>query len=149
MRRLSWRFWPRVICVALAFAATGCWGNDDLPRQPVYGTVTLDGKLLQQGVITFYPAEKMIKGPIVVSGDMIKNGRFGVSRKFGLIPGRYKVAVYSRPASTRRRDADDNPGSQPEPPLDLVPVKYNSATRLEIEVKPYAIKELNLSLVSK
>lgn len=102
MRRLSWRFWPRVICVALAFAATGCWGNDDLPRQPVYGTVTLDGKLLQQGVITFYPAEKMIKGPIVVSGDMIKNGRFGVSRKFGLIPGRYKVAVYSRPASTRR-----------------------------------------------
>ena len=40
------------------FALLGCGGaEDDLPRQAISGTVTLDGKPLEAGSITFDPAD--------------------------------------------------------------------------------------------
>ena len=52
--RLSSAF---LVCAALG-VAVGCSGSDDgLPREPVSGTVTFDGKPLATGTISFMPTK--------------------------------------------------------------------------------------------
>jgi hypothetical protein len=148
MRRRHWRFCSRALWAVVASAAAGCYGGDGLPRQPVSGSVKLNGKPLQNGIITFYPAQRMLEGTLVVGGDMVKNGRFAIARREGLIPGKYKVGVYSGNKMHASREAEREPGNDAVVPKESIPTKYNSDTRLEIEISNHGIKEIKLELVS-
>src|SRR5438128_90160 len=79
---------------ALGLAAIGCsgGGGDDLPRQPVAGTVTLDGEPLNEGAILFAPTGKS-EGAVASATARIENGQFSIPRDQGPVPGTYKVSI--------------------------------------------------------
>ena len=87
MRRLNLAI---VVLVALGLAV-GCSGSgDDLPREPVSGTVTLDNQPLASGSISFIPVSGSGGG-----GGAITDGKFSIAREGGLVPGSYTVAIYA------------------------------------------------------
>ena len=121
----------------------GCsGGSDDLPRQPVSGTVTLGGQPLAQGRIQFEPASPEAKA---ASGGEIKDGAFSIPRDQGPTPGDYRVMITSSGASTSS-GVDTSPGAEPppgskakmpkiRPSPELIPKQYNSKTTLTAKVE--------------
>ena len=66
---------PFVLLALISLVAVGCndGGGDDLPREPISGTVSYDGKPLANGTIQFQPAtqaEGMAAGGMVVDGPL-------------------------------------------------------------------------------
>jgi hypothetical protein len=148
---MSWRYWrfcSRAAYVVLGSAVAGCYGGDGLPRQPVSGSVMLNGRLLKSGVISFYPSARMLEGTMTTGGDVIKNGRFAIPRSEGLIPGKYTVGVYAASGRGSRRKVESQPGTAEVVPPESIPTKYNSNSQLEIEIQNHAIKEMTLELKS-
>ena len=77
----------------LGLAATGCAkGLDDLPREPVAGTVNLDGQPMPEGVIQFYPEGEATATSAGANGE-IKEGKFSIPREAGPVPGNYRVSI--------------------------------------------------------
>ena len=74
--------------------AIGCSGEvgDDKPREPVSGTVTLDGQPLPEGIILFAPAGGPGEAVASATGK-IENGQFSIPRTQGPVPGNYKVSI--------------------------------------------------------
>jgi hypothetical protein len=144
-----WRSGLSVACGALLFAGEGCSG-DALPRQPLTGFVALDGQPLSRGVISFFPeADNDDDVPPVSTGAMIKDGYFSVPRTYGLIPGRYDIAIHAaRSSHQRRHPGDRDPANDQRLDKDLIPAKYNAETRLAIDIKDAAIKEITFHLES-
>jgi hypothetical protein len=131
------------------FAGEGC-SNDDLPRQPVAGFVTLDGQALSSGAISFYP--DILEDPNFLpesTGAMIKDGYFSIPRTFGLVPGRYEVAINAAQPREKRSGRDREPGNDPVLKNDRIPAKYNSQTRLVVDIKNAAIKNITFHLESE
>jgi hypothetical protein len=118
--------------LGLALAACGCSGGDGLPRQEVSGQVTLDGQPLATGSIEFQP-EALAGGPAVPGGALIDAGTYRISREQGLVPGTYKVMIFSHGESATPA-APADPGAQGKPPPELIPRTYNVATTLKAEV---------------
>src|SRR5690349_8575855 len=80
------------IAVAVCGLA-GCGGaGDDLPREPISGTVSFDGQPLKSGSIQFQPVQTK-EG--ISTGGMIDDGRFTVPRNEGPVPGNYKVMIFA------------------------------------------------------
>lgn len=123
------------ILVFAAFGlAVGCSGpSDDLPREAVYGTVTLDGQPLANGTITFMPAG----GGGTGGGSEIKDGSFSISRDAGLVPGNYNVAINASAKREERAKPEQVGGTRKESQLakELIPAKFNSKTVLKAEIK--------------
>jgi len=132
----------------ISFVAVGCndGGTDDLPREPISGTVSYDGKPLANGTIQFQPASQA-EG--MAAGGMVINGRFDVHRSEGPVPGKYKVQIDSidetisvpAPDPPPSPDGDAFPGElkilAPKKMMKkrLIPPRYNSQTELVEEVK--------------
>jgi len=75
-------------------AAPGCGSREDnLPRQPIAGTVTFDGAPLKAGTIQFYPATEK-EG--IAAGGFVVDGQFKVAQKEGPVPGKYSVMIFAR-----------------------------------------------------
>ena len=69
LRGWNWRSWACLGLLASGLGLTGCWGTiDDLPREPVAGTVLVDGKPLAEGTIVFYPEGFVLKKDHFESG---------------------------------------------------------------------------------
>jgi hypothetical protein len=121
------------VAVSAALATPGCGGGggDNLPRQEVSGTVTLNGQPLADGTIQLMP---MSQEQGTLAGGEVKDGKFSIDRTAGPVPGGYKVMIFSAggaaPAST-----GEMPGQAPPPPKELIPPQYNSASTLNVEVK--------------
>jgi len=127
----------RLIAVA-SLVLPGCGGaEDNLPREPISGTVTYDGKPLKVGTIQFFPASQK-EG--IASGGIVTDGTFHVAKNDGPVPGKYSVMIFAR---------DENPEpvtSEGEMPGEvrgkrsktsgLIPLRYNLQTELSAEVKP-------------
>jgi len=132
----------------ISLVAVGCndGGTDDLPREPISGTVSYDGKPLANGTIQFQPASQA-EG--MAAGGMVINGRFDVPRSEGPVPGKYKVQIDSidetisvpAPDPPPSPDGDAFPGElkilAPKKMMKkrLIPPRYNSQTELVGEVK--------------
>jgi hypothetical protein len=121
----------RLLCVAiLAVGIFGCAGGE-AKRCAVSGMVKWRGKPLDYGAITFL-AEDAAVG--TSGGDMIKDGRYSIPAKQGLLPGRYKVTISSVDPRNQAPDPDSPPGYLPVP-KDRLPAKYNTQTILTAEVR--------------
>jgi hypothetical protein len=144
-----WRFSVARFFVAVGLAAIGCSGSssDDLPREAVSGTVTLDGKPLVDGSIQFAPAADSV-GPQVGGGSPIADGQFSISRENGLVPGAYKVSINAGDAK-REEQAKGPVRKGLGLAKELIPAKYNSQTTLSAEVNKGGSDNLNFDLQSK
>jgi len=111
----------------------GCGPGDSLPRQEVSGNVTLDGQPLSDGSIEFQPVATA-GGPVVPGGGLIAAGAYRIAREQGLVPGVYKVMIFSHGAGTGTTAGSAEPGAQGAPPPELIPTRYNVATTLKAEV---------------
>lgn len=120
-------------CMAIAMAlcfflpAPGCGGSDD--RLPLAGEVTLDGKPLAEGAITFSP----LNGPYS-AGGVIRDGKFDIPRSGGPRPGKYRVAIVSYQSTGKRLPDPDRPGETVEEQKQIIPPKYNRESTLEVEI---------------
>jgi hypothetical protein len=142
-RRL--RFSILVFC-SLGLAA-GCTGSgDDLPREAVSGTVTLDNEPLANGTITFIPAAGAGGG-----GGTIAGGTFSIGREGGLVPGSYNVAIYASAKGGDQTKPQQVGGTKKEAQVakELIPAKYNSQTELKCEIKKGGGNDLKFTLQSK
>jgi hypothetical protein len=120
----------RILCLAAVTAGmVGC--ADRKPkRYAVSGEVRFQGKPLDQGGITFL-GEDLALG----SGwAAIKDGKYSIPAKEGLLAGRYKVSVASADPRSKAPDPDSPPGYLPLP-KDRIQPKYNSQTTLSADVR--------------
>jgi hypothetical protein len=149
MIRCCRRSFSPLLFVAIGLAASGCSGSgDDLPREPVSGTVTLDGQPLANGSIQFNPMTQ--SGSAVSGGATIQNGRFSIARENGLVPGTYRVAIYSAGSSgAQSKSASPGSGRGADRPKELIPDKYNANSELKAEIKKGGASDLKYDLQSK
>jgi len=134
---------------ALALAASGCSGKgDEPPREAVRGTVRLDGRPLASGMIVFLPSGERKSSTAVSSSDVIMNGRFSIPRAKGLVPTKYRIAIYAGRKHEGLRNPDIGPEQAQERAKDFLPEKYNVETELEVEIKPGGVRELKIDLDS-
>jgi hypothetical protein len=136
----------RYTLILAAGLAAGCAGGDDLPREAISGTVTLDGQPLADGVIQFTPAGGSGQ---VSGGTQIQGGKYSIAREQGLVPGSYNVAINAATKSERTKPAQVGAGRAAELPKELIPAKYNSATELKAEVKKGGPHDFSFTLQSK
>jgi hypothetical protein len=124
----------RGIVVLLGLAAItwggGCGPADEFQHVGVSGKVTLGGKPLTGGTITFVP---LGSGP--AAHGTITDGSYAISRAQGPGPGSYRVEI-SRTQPTGRRIPDtEYPGKTVEETRNGVPDRYNLNSTLRAEVK--------------
>jgi len=120
----------------LSFWLASVWGcgTTGLPNSvPVKGTITLDGKPLENGTVMFVPAGQ---GQEDVAIGVIKDGHFAMATSVsspGVIMGKYKIQVeaYGQIA------AGAAPGSSGMPPVppSIIPAKYRSSKTSGFEVE--------------
>jgi hypothetical protein len=100
----------------LGLAAAGCGDGGGQQRQPIVGTVTLNGRPLASGALFFYAPTGEIseKGPPSVVAQ-IEHGRFSIPRNNGLFPARYKISISSvgTPLLPLDREARERPDETP------------------------------------
>ncbi len=119
--------WNRCVC-ALALAAVvllsaGCGKTDSQGRLAVTGTVTFQGKPLDQGTILFTPLDPKAGAP---AGATIKDGKFAIDAQKGLAPGKYRVGISSPEAGAK--PAPEMPGESGPPAADRIPPDWRGET---------------------
>jgi hypothetical protein len=127
----------------------GCGSSDNLPREPVSGTVTLDGKPLERGTISFQPESGLPTAAAVT----ISAGQYSMTRAQGLVPGAYRVLISSTPpgggiANNPATGRPPPPGQPTPPPKELLQAKYNEKSILTAEVKGGAENRFDFELDS-
>jgi hypothetical protein len=131
--------------VSVVLAGCGSPG-DNLPREPVSGTVTLDGKPLERGTISFQPDSALPTAAAVP----ITAGSYSMARAEGLVPGTYRVLISSTPPAVVTIDPTTGmpppPGKPTPPPKELLPAKYNASSTLSAEVKAGAANRFDFAL---
>jgi len=119
-----------LLWTCLVASLAGCAGGE-AKRYAVSGVVKWRGKPLNQGAITFLPEDPALGSS---GGDMIKDGRYSIPAKQGLLPGRYKVMITSVDSKNKVPDPDALPGYLPVP-KDRIQPRYNTRTTLTADVK--------------
>jgi hypothetical protein len=143
------RCWSRRFLVAAGLLLPGCWGTgDDTPREPVAGSVTLDGQPVAVGTIRFFPTQQDSSGFAVEGGASIRNGRFSIARFEGLVPATYRVSIYSS-GTASERSKTDIPGRAPKVSKELIPFKYNAKSELKADFPKGGLTDLKFDLHSK
>ena len=116
----------------------GCTAGDG--RLAVQGTVTLDGKPLENGSINFRPAAS---NQAPSSGGTIKQGGFALKTAQGLKPGEYLVTVQA--FRKTGRTIDDPQMGQVE---ETVPVKFRETMPLKASIVAGAENQFEFALMS-
>lgn len=110
-----------LLALTSGLLAVGCGGNG---LQSVTGTVTFDGKPIEDGRVTF----RQIAGDKKAYSAPIVKGQY----KIECDPGKVSVEVT---ASRIIPGKFDNSNGKPEPVGEMyIPVQYNSATKLTADV---------------
>ncbi len=121
----------------------GCSGGSD--RKAVEGTVTLDGKPLEKGYVSFRP-QQGTKSPS--GGANVVNGEFSIDPERGLLPGKFRVEITaSRP--TGRQIPDRLTGKMMPFEEQYIPAKYNNESKLETEIGADEPRRLEFAITSK
>jgi hypothetical protein len=157
--RIMFRRRPASLLLALTLAtvAIGCARSlDDLPREPVAGTVTMDGQPLPEAVIQFSAAGDAAKNATPGANTEVKDGKFSIPREEGLVPGTYKVSVSHavlkevQPKGKGKAQVNTSiPNRNKQLGPEQIPAKYNTQTELKADIKPGSSRDLKFELQSK
>lgn len=115
----------RILIVALMVSVVGCGGSTSRRATiKVQGKITLDGKPVEAGAISFEPKDG--KGGSVSASIMDGNYETRVEPGVKVVRINYPKLIRTEPAY---------PGSKDSPMInitnEMIPDKYNSASRLE------------------
>ena len=128
-----------VVLATVAFAAAGCGKH----AATVSGGVTLGGKPLSSGVVTFNPVTAGASAYAAIAG-----GRYALQTgaEAGLEPGEYVVTVAANATAAEAASMGIKVGREGIMPL-LTPQKYADITTspLKVTVKPGS-QEIDLTL---
>jgi hypothetical protein len=116
----------RVALLAFLLLPAGC---SDSRLATVTGTITVDGRPLEKGSISFFPADG--KGP--TAGSDVKDGKYTATK---VAVGTVKVQIrYAKKVG--EKPLYDTPNSPVRPLFkEALPAKFNDKTELTLEVKP-------------
>ena len=104
----------------------GCGGT---PEGDVSGTVIYDGKPIEQGSISFIPADG--NGPS--AGGGIKDGKYSASK----VPvGMAKIKITGAKVTSKKKMYDDPSSDWVMTSTEMLPTKYNDKTELLYDVRP-------------
>jgi len=146
-RRWAFSLLPMAVAGLMAIGCSGEVG-DDKPREPVSGKVTLDGQPLPEGVILFAPAGSDSAGASATG--KITNGEFSIPRVEGPVPGSYKVSIsHTDQPEGRVKIELKKKGKTTAKTKELIPARYNSQTKLTVEIPKGGKSELDFSLESQ
>jgi hypothetical protein len=112
------------------------------------GTVTFNGAPVDGGKIIFVPSGGA--GPVKVrpaSAD-IKDGKYFVDDLHNLTPGPYRVEIFWKQKTGKKVVNRSDPPNKIDETRQVIPPKYNKASRATVEVKPGANK-FDYTLTSK
>ena len=127
-RVASWTFVVSSLCSILV-ASMGCAPENSLGRQPVSGTITVNGESLLHGSILFAPDDPTG----VSSGAEIENGTYAIAAHQGLTQGTYTVRIYATDEEAEQvAPTLPGPGVKTQP--ELIPAAYNMKSNLKLEV---------------
>lgn len=130
----------------IAIVAAGC-GPAELPRMAVNGLVTLDGRPVEQGTISFVPAAG---ARIPSAGGEIVAGEYSIPAATGpAVSGKYRVEIrWSRPTGKQiELGSPAPPGTMVDEVEEAIPAKFNSQSTLEQEIQP-GRSEIHFELTS-
>lgn len=130
------------LLLATLLGASGC-GQAAPPRMAVSGRVTLDGRPLAEGTISFMPAGE-VRGP--KAGDVIRQGVYNIPKDSGPLIGLAKVVIRSN--NSKPIDPKLHDSMSRAPPRELVPAHYNDNSILTAEVTDSGVSEFNFILVT-
>ncbi|MBN2292599.1 MAG: hypothetical protein JXM70_09250 [Pirellulales bacterium] len=108
----------------------GCGRGIDPRRAAVHGRVTLDGKPLQEGTISFFPTAGN-KGAI--AGGQIIDGSYDIPRAKGPMSGKNRIEIRA-PHKTGRQVSSPGGGMMDEY-VDLVPSRYRDQELLKADIQ--------------
>lgn len=142
-RAIFWPAWEFKIdmshricnCLLIIALVSGCSSGEKakFTRNPLAGTVTLDGQPLPKGTITFEPAPGETMA--TAGGAAIADGKFELSQESGLVAGTYRVFISSAEATeSGGKSADDLMNNPPAPAKERIPDKYNTQSMLTAEI---------------
>ncbi|WP_406697777.1 hypothetical protein V5E97_02825 [Singulisphaera sp. Ch08] len=118
------------VALAMTLLMVGC-GNEGPARQPISGVITLDGKPLPSGSVTFAPLD----GTTAATAE-IRDGAYRIGRSEGPAPGRYQVEINAVKPTGKRIKHPDLPSETIEEVRNVIPTSYNVETQLAIVVTP-------------
>ena len=125
---------------------SGC-GGDPLGRQPISGSVNLDGAPLEKGTINFHPADSSVA---TATGGPIAGGKFAFDRQKGLAAGKYRVTVHApKPGTGGQVVEGAMPGDPIAPPVELIPPDWNTNSTQTVEVQSSGNNEFNFDIKTK
>jgi hypothetical protein len=151
-------------CTALALGGCNTGAVDDLPRQAVWGKVTLDGTPLAHGSIQFTPASES-PTPAMVP---INEGSYSIPKAQGLVAGSYKVSIVNAGVAAPLEPFGEMPGKEHRAAAEAadkaqraaklgkkgassntsIPARYNTSTTLTAEVKEGGSNSFDFALTS-
>ncbi|WP_406697774.1 hypothetical protein V5E97_02810 [Singulisphaera sp. Ch08] len=120
----------RGVALAVSWGMVGC-GDEGPARQPVSGVITLYGKPLPSGSVTFAPLD----GTTAATAE-IRDGAYRIGRSEGPAPGRYQVEINAVKPTGKRIKHPDLPSETIEEVRNVIPTSYNVETQLAIVVTP-------------
>lgn len=125
----------------------GCGVSDPLARQPISGTVTLNGSPVASGMVTFDPQGG---GATTSGGASISAGKFAIAKDVGLPPGTYIVRVsVPKPGTGGVFKEGSMPGEMLAPPEEMAPDDWNANSKQTIEVKSGGPNDFPLDIKTK
>ncbi len=135
-RRTTFGIWLLIAMTGLAFVS-GCGGDG---RLGVSGAVTVDGKPLESGVISFQPAAGN-QGHSAGTG--VQAGRYEIESTKGLLPGEYQVRIQAF-RKTGRMVEDPQFGQVEE----TVPMDFKEGSSLKATVSASEKNQIDFALHS-
>jgi hypothetical protein len=131
---------PAVCCLVWLACVAGC--GRPYPSS-VSGTVTLDGKQLSCGTVTFYPEAAGVPGYGAIGGE----GGYAIhtAGRPGLTPGKYRATVVAAEPAVMPASGD-----MPVPGKSIVPSRYSSVqtSGLRYTVQP-GVNRFDIEVSSK
>jgi len=146
-RRVS-RRWAMAASLLVPWGLMGCGGGSDgLDRQPITGSVTLDGAPLETGMIRFLP--QSVEASTETS-TTIDAGAYAFGKDTGPVPGTYKVLISSAKSEDFELPQGKMPGEfHPPKAKEKVPVAYNLKSKLTATVTAGQKTPIDFTLKSK
>ena len=133
--------------VVLTLSSSGCSSSaDDLPREAVWGKVSIDGEPLARGAIRFSTSSGG-GGTVMEVGELIRDGEYQITRSNGPVPGTYRVTITEEVEAPSA--ASEAPGPRVKLKPSKIPAKYKLKDALTAEVKKGQADPVDFALKTK
>lgn len=120
-------------------------GCGESGRASIEGVVTLDGRPLPSGSITFVPLEGTVSP---TAGGEIVDGTFSIAAKGGTFAGKFRVEIAAK-RPNGQKIAHPGFGELVDEYEQYLPSRYNTDSELQVEVKVGEPNRLEFSLLSR